>query len=97
MDTTTALPARPPAGPEPQDLALPPPAGSAQPVRSLDCGAGMVELRVLQGRVWLTCEGRPEDHFIDAGQTLRLRGPARLHLSAEGRRGARVALARAGE
>lgn len=41
-------------------------------------------LEVEQGRVWLTCAGLPDDHFLDAGQRLAVSGPARPHLSAEG-------------
>lgn len=41
-------------------------------------------LQVEQGLVWLTCDGRLEDHFLAAGECLTLQGPARLRLSAEG-------------
>lgn len=50
--------------------------------QALDCPAGS-ELRVLQGRVWISREGHPEDLFLDSGQCIRLPCPARLHLSAE--------------
>lgn len=36
------------------------------------------ELRVLQGRVWMTRCGEPEDHVLAAGQTLALRAGDRL-------------------
>ena len=54
-------------------------------VKSLSCPAGRVLiLKVMQGRMWLTQEGRPEDHFLEAGQHHSVIGPALLHLSAEG-------------
>lgn len=92
MNTATPLLDRPLAGPTGEDLHLPPLTGPAGGVRTLDCAAGPAELRVRQGRVWLTCEGRPEDHFLSAGQSCRVHGPVRLHLSAEGGHRARVTL-----
>lgn len=50
--------------------------------QAVDC-PDPCELRVLQGRIWLSREGSPEDLFLDSGQSLRLQAPARLHLSAE--------------
>ncbi|MBN8486828.1 MAG: DUF2917 domain-containing protein [Burkholderiales bacterium] len=94
MNTATPLLERPLAGTAGEDLHLPPLSASAGRVHTLDCAAGPAELRVLQGRVWLTVEGRPQDHFLSAGQSYRVHaGPARLHLSAEGRCSARVSLA----
>ena len=92
MNTVTPLLERPSAGAAAEELHLLPLSGPAGRVRSLDCARGPAELRVLQGRVWLTCEGQPEDHVLWAGQVHRLQGPARLHLSAEGRSAARVSL-----
>ncbi len=40
-------------------------------------------LRVLQGRVWLTRCGDPDDHFLDAGQQLHLRGDDQVVIEAE--------------
>jgi len=57
---------------------------STAPVRLLQCPAqGRTELRVRHGRIWLTCEGRPEDVFLDAGEGWTVSGAARLHLNAE--------------
>lgn len=92
MNTATALLERPSAGPAGEALHLPPLAGPAGRVHTLDCPAGAAALRVIQGRVWLTVEGQPEDHFLSAGQALALHGPARLHLSAEGGRSAQAVL-----
>jgi len=94
MNTATPLLERPVAGTAGEDLHLAPLASPAGAVRTLAFAAGLTELRVLQGRVWLTCEGQSEDHFLSAGQSLPLQGPARLHLSAEGGRPARVTLLR---
>lgn len=85
MDTTlpspTALPsARPSATPLPgSQLLVLEASGHSQ---ALDCPPGS-ELRILQGRVWISREGYAEDLFLDSGQVLRLQEPARLHLSAE--------------
>lgn len=92
MNTAATLLDRPSAATSGEDIHLPPLTGPTGGVRTLECTTGLAELRVLQGRVWLTCEGRPEDHFLSAGQSYRLHGPVRLHLSAEGRRAARVSL-----
>jgi len=50
-----------------------------------------VWLSVVRGRVWLTQAGDPDDHFLDAGQAMRVPRGARALLSAEGP--AQVALA----
>jgi hypothetical protein len=92
MNTATNLLDRPAASTFGQDLHLAPLTGPTGSVRTLECASGPAELRVLQGCVWLTCEGQPEDHFLSAGQSCRLHGPMRLHLSAEGRQAARVIL-----
>lgn len=92
MNTATPLLERPSAGTAGEDLHLAPLNGPHGRVRSLDCVAGPHQLRVLQGRVWLTIEGQPADHVLSAGQGCDLVGPARLHLSAEGARSARVTL-----
>ena len=44
---------------------------------------GQTELTVRQGFIWLTCEGRPEDVFLAAGEVWSVNGAARLHLNAE--------------
>lgn len=49
--------------------------------RSLRCQAGE-RLRVLEGRLWVTCEGEHADQFLSAGQTLVL-GPGRVVLEAD--------------
>lgn len=55
------------------------------PVQTLHVRRGNTALlETERGRVWLTCEGRPDDHFLDAGQRLLVQGPARLRVSAEG-------------
>ena len=94
MNTATPLLEHPSAGTAGEDLHLLPLGSPAGRVHSIDCGHGPMALRVLQGRVWLTCEGQPEDHFLAVGQALTLRGPVRLHLSAEGGRGAKLTLVR---
>ncbi|MED5620595.1 DUF2917 domain-containing protein [Ideonella sp. BN130291] len=43
-----------------------------------------VRLSVLQGRVWLTRAGDPDDHFLVAGQSMALAAGAQAVLSAEG-------------
>jgi hypothetical protein len=48
-------------------------------------------VRVMQGRVWITQRHDPDDHFLDAGQALALRGGAQAIVGAEG--AAQVALA----
>lgn len=40
-------------------------------------------LSVVRGRVWLTRSGEPADHFLVAGQSLRLPAGAELWLGAE--------------
>jgi hypothetical protein len=54
--------------------------------------ARALELRVLEGRVWVTRQDDPDDHFLGSGETIRLDrsqkviigadGPARVRLSA---------------
>src|SRR6266571_3554174 len=48
-------------------------------------------LSVVRGRVWITQACDPDDHFLDAGQSMRLPRGARALLSAEGP--AQIALA----
>ncbi|MBB2483799.1 DUF2917 domain-containing protein [Mitsuaria sp. WAJ17] len=85
MDTTlpspTALPSTSPtAAPRPgSQLLVLDASGHSQ---ALDCPSGG-ELRILQGRVWISREGHAEDLFLDSGELLRLKDAARLHLSAE--------------
>ena len=50
-------------------------------------------VRVMQGRVWITRMHDLDDHFLDAGQVLALRGGAQAIVGAEG--AAQVALAAA--
>jgi hypothetical protein len=41
-------------------------------------------LSVVRGRVWVTQAGDPADHFLDSGQSIRLRAGARALVGAEG-------------
>jgi hypothetical protein len=41
-------------------------------------------LRVLSGQVWITQMNDPDDHFLDAGQTMVVRTGARALVGAEG-------------
>ncbi|MFY8117495.1 MAG: DUF2917 domain-containing protein [Roseateles sp.] len=59
--------------------------------QALACPAGSV-VQVLRGRIWLTCEGLAEDHFLSAGQFKWQATAARLHISAEGREPATLQL-----
>ncbi|AYM95365.1 DUF2917 domain-containing protein [Acidovorax sp. 1608163] len=66
-----------------------------QAVQVLDFRAGEIALlEVEDGRVWVTCDGLLEDYFLEAGQRLSFTGPARLRVSAEGPRTARLLWAR---
>lgn len=66
-----------------------------QAVQALDFRAGEIALlEVEDGRVWITCDGLLEDYFLEAGQRLSFTGPARLRVSAEGPRAARLLWAR---
>ena len=47
-------------------------------------------LRVLEGRIWVTEEGRPDDVFADAGQTVTFEQPGLAVVTAEGRRRATI-------
>ncbi len=49
-----------------------------------------VRLRVVAGRVWVTRPGDLDDHFLDAGDQLRLDARSRVLIGAEGE--ARLAL-----
>jgi ferric-dicitrate binding protein FerR (iron transport regulator) len=49
-----------------------------------------VRLRVLAGRVWVTRPGDLDDHFLGAGEQLRLDARSRVLIGAEGE--ARLAL-----
>lgn len=56
-----------------------------QPGQLIRCEhAGGADLRVVQGRVWVTQANDLGDHFLEAGQALRLAPGARALLSAEG-------------
>jgi len=81
MDYAPSLPSLPTLAPQWQRQTLPP--QRAAQVLALRRGETAL-LAVEQGRVWVTCDGRPEDHFLDAGQRLAFTGPARLRVSAEG-------------
>jgi hypothetical protein len=71
---------RPARAETPQSVLRLPPA----PVHLFECPAGgQTELTVRQGFIWLTCEGRPEDVFLAAGEVWSVNGAARLHLNAE--------------
>ena len=66
-----------------------------QAVQVLDFRAGEIALlEVEDGRVWVTCDGLLEDYFLESGQRLSFTGPARLRVSAEGPRAARLLWAR---
>jgi len=41
-------------------------------------------LSVVRGRVWVTQVGDPTDHFLDSGQSIRLRAGAQALVGAEG-------------
>lgn len=43
-----------------------------------------VHLRVIAGRVWVTRPGELDDHFLDAGDQLRLDARSRVLIGAEG-------------
>ena len=43
-----------------------------------------VRLRVVAGRVWVTRPGDPDDHFLDAGDQLRLDARSCVLIGAEG-------------
>lgn len=43
-----------------------------------------VRLRVVAGRVWITRPGDPDDHFLDAGDQLRLDARSPVLIGAEG-------------
>ncbi|MFT3957273.1 MAG: DUF2917 domain-containing protein [Piscinibacter sp.] len=43
-----------------------------------------VTLRVTAGRVWVTCPGDPDDHFVDAGGALPLAPRSAVLIGAEG-------------
>ncbi len=43
-----------------------------------------VRLRVIAGRVWVTRPGELDDHFLDAGDQLRLDARSRVLIGAEG-------------
>lgn len=45
--------------------------------------AEAVTLRVLRGRVWVTRANDPDDHFLDAGASLRLAARAKALIGAE--------------
>ncbi|QTN21723.1 DUF2917 domain-containing protein [Rhizobacter sp. AJA081-3] len=49
-----------------------------------------VTLRVIAGRVWVTRPGDPDDHFLDAGDQLKIDARSRALIGAEGE--ARVAV-----
>lgn len=66
-----------------------------QAVQVLDFRADEIALlEVEDGRVWVTCDGLLEDYFLESGQRLSFTGPARLRVSAEGPRAARLLWAR---
>ncbi len=41
-------------------------------------------LRVIAGRVWVTRPGDPDDHFLDAGDQLKIDARSRALIGAEG-------------
>jgi len=68
---------------DPTPIALRP----GQPVRLPTSRAAW--LTVLEGRVWLTCRNDADDHFLAAGEGLRLPAGADAVLEADGGRPAR--------
>ncbi|MBV8248484.1 MAG: DUF2917 domain-containing protein [Comamonas sp.] len=61
----------------------------AAPVQTLDIAPGRaLWLEALTGLTWLTREGLLEDFFLEAGRHMRINGPARLYLGAQGHRAA---------
>jgi quercetin dioxygenase-like cupin family protein len=52
-------------------------------VLSLRIARPGVQLSVTQGRLWVTLQGEPDDHFITAGHTLALPRGARLLLECD--------------
>lgn len=45
---------------------------------------GILRIAVEHGRLWLTQEGDPDDHFIAAGEDLALCGPGAVVLESDG-------------
>ena len=45
---------------------------------------GILRIAVEQGRLWLTQEGDPDDHFIAAGEDIALCGPGTVVLESDG-------------
>lgn len=62
------------------------------PGRTLTLSRSPHWLLVLEGRVWLTSSGDPDDHFLHAGQRLRLAGRQHVVVQAEGAQAARCQL-----
>ncbi|WP_313077581.1 DUF2917 domain-containing protein [Melaminivora sp.] len=81
-----------PAPPRWRELSLP----ARQPVHVVEVPRGArLLLQGRGGRVWLTCDGRPDDLFLEAGAQLAVTGPARLRLGAYGDVDARLRCAQA--
>lgn len=77
--STSATPVNPSRGAERYTLQ------NTQAVQHIHVPARMAAvIQVEQGLVWLTCDGRLEDHFLAAGECTTLQGPVHLRLSAEG-------------
>ena len=58
---------------------------AAAAVQTLRIRAGQsLWLQAQSGIIWLTCEGQLADSFLHPGQSLRITGPARLYLGAQG-------------
>ena len=53
--------------------------------------ANGVRVRVLDGRIWVTQEGSPDDVFVAAGAEYELVGDGKIVISAEGRADAQIA------
>ena len=69
---------------------------AAASVQTMHLGAGLsLWLQAQSGIVWLTCEGQPIDYFLQAGESLRFDGPARLYLGAQGSQNATLHWSRA--
>ena len=71
---------------------------AAASVRTMHLSAGQsLWLQTQSGIVWLTCEGQPMDYFLQAGESLRFDGPARLYLGTQGSQPATLRWANTGK
>lgn len=78
MPSPHARAASPAAAPRPQAHVL----RTGELLRLPDDAGALIA--VVRGRVWLTRANDPDDHFLDAGRTMRVAAGALALLSAEG-------------